>query len=36
LPDDGFSLKLKHVAINKSDINSAVVDTLYFPFTGKF
>jgi hypothetical protein len=25
----------KHVASNKNDINSVVVDGLFFPFTGK-
>ena len=29
--DDGFSLKSKHVARNKTDINLFVVDSLYFP-----
>ena len=27
-----FSLKSKHVARNKTDINLVVVDSLYFPF----
>jgi hypothetical protein len=31
MPDDGFSLKLKHAARNKTDINLAVVNGLYFP-----
>jgi hypothetical protein len=34
-PDNGFSLMPKHVANNKNDTNSVVVDGLYFPFTGK-
>jgi len=32
---DGFSLKPKRVATNKTDTNSAVVDGLYFPRTGR-
>jgi hypothetical protein len=33
MPDDGFSLKLKNIASNKTDINVVVFDGLYFPFT---
>jgi hypothetical protein len=33
LPDDGFSLKPKHVVRNKIDVNLVVADGLYFPFT---
>jgi hypothetical protein len=29
----GFSLKLKHTASNKTNINSVVIDSLYFPLT---
>jgi hypothetical protein len=31
LPDGGISLKLKHVARNKSDINVSVLDGVYVP-----
>ena len=31
MPDDGFSLKPKHVASNKTNIHSVVVDGLYCP-----
>jgi len=30
LPGDNFSLKLKHVARNKTGINLVVIDGLYF------
>ena len=30
---DGFSLKPKHVTSNKTDLNSVVVEALYFAFT---
>jgi len=32
LPDDGFSLQLKHVTRNKTDANLVVVDSFCFPF----
>ena len=33
LSDDGFSLKPKYVARNKTSINLIVVDGMYLPFT---
>jgi len=33
LSNEDFSLKPKHTGSNKIDINSVVVDGLYFPFT---
>jgi hypothetical protein len=33
LPDDGFSLKPKHVARSKIDMNFVMPDGLYFPLT---